>query len=142
MYYKNQFELTKVLLQTNIPILDKWDKAVLIQLSSHFKKDKQGMFTAFPSYVVMSKCSGIGKTTVRKSILKLEELQIISSKVRFNNSKVYTWLGFNEVERDFNANPKIKRTQQEWATQRKKLAKIAELQNEIKTLAIDMFNED
>lgn len=141
MYYKNQFELTNALLKMHIPYLDKYEKSVLVHLVTYFKKDKDGYFRGSPSYPTLAKCTGIGRTKVQSSISKLEKLGIISSRMQWDSSKVYTWLGLSTIERAYNSEPKIKRTQEEWATYRKNANKVEALKAELDQIKNNMFEE-
>lgn len=139
MYYKNQFELTNTLLKTRIPELDMWEKSVLVHLTTYFSKGKDGLFTGFPSYKTLAKCSGMGETKLKQCINKLQDLGIITFVRQFNSSKVYTWRGLSEIERTFYSVPKIKRTPAEWAAWRKNGLKIEALKLQLDEIEKNRF---
>ena len=114
MYYKTQFELTNAILESTIPELDPTDKLILLQLSYHFKRGKDGLFTCFPSYKTLYDKMNIGRTRTIQGMSKLHELGIISSRQQHDSSKIYTWLGLSEIERAHNAEGKTAVTQEEW----------------------------
>lgn len=91
-----QFELTNELLRTEAEAkgLTKIDKSILVHLSFHMTRNKYQVFTAEVSYKMLEKMSGISPNTIGRSLKKMEDLGYLSSEMRFDKSKVYTWLGF------------------------------------------------
>lgn len=93
---KTQFELTQYIIETNTKdkSLSKIDKLVLICLSNYMQRDKYGIFSGFPSQTTLADVTGMNRNTVGNSLEKIEKLGYLHSETRFDNSKVYTWLGF------------------------------------------------
>lgn len=93
---KTQFDLTQYIIEVNAKdkSLSKVDKLVLICLSNYMQKDKYGVFSGFPSQTTLADVTGMNRNTVGNSLEKIEKLGYLHSETRFDNSKVYTWLGF------------------------------------------------
>lgn len=94
--HKTQFDLTKYIIEVNAKewSLTKVDKLVLISLSNYMQKDQYGQFKACPSQITLADITGLNRNTVGNSLDKMEKLGYIHSEMRHDNSKVYTWLGF------------------------------------------------
>ncbi|MGX9416568.1 helix-turn-helix domain-containing protein [Vibrio sp. WJH972] len=92
---KTQFDITNEIIQSTNPELKGTEKAVLVTLSSYLNDEgNKGVFKASPSRATLSSKSSFGLSAIDRALKKLEDLNYISSEQRMDNSKVYTWKGF------------------------------------------------
>lgn len=96
-----QFDITKLIINTKAKDVNLTvnEKNVLTVMSNFFNdKETSGLFTCFTSHKTLSEHSGASVATVKRAITKLELVGYLSSRQQLDNSKVYTWLGFDEVK--------------------------------------------
>ena len=96
-----QFDITKLIINTKAKSVNLTanEKNTLTVMSNFFNdKETSGLFTCFTSHKTLSEHSGASVATVKRAIAKLELLGYLSSRQQLDNSKVYTWLGFDEVK--------------------------------------------
>ncbi len=94
---KTQFEITNLIIATEAKSvgLNQLQQHLLISLSQFLNDhDKKGVFICHPSHNTLVRRTGMGLSSVKRSLAMLEKLGYISSRARNDNSKVYTWLGF------------------------------------------------
>lgn len=58
--------------------------------------DSKEYFTCFPSIDLLSELTAVNRNNVIQVLTYLEWSGVITSQRRFNNSKLYTWLGFKD----------------------------------------------
>ncbi|CAL9969674.1 hypothetical protein VPHF99_0147 [Vibrio phage F99] len=121
---QTQFDLTKYIIEVSAKEygLSKVDKLVLICLSNYMQKDKYGIFSAFPSQSTLADITGMNRNTVGSSLNKMEKLGYLNAETRHDNSKVYTWLGF-EANKTLKAQ-NFMRVCQDKAERKKELDKV------------------
>lgn len=121
---QTQFDLTKYIIEVSAKEygLSKVDKLVLICLSNYMQKDKYGVFSAFPSQSTLGDITGMNRNTVGSSLDKMEKLGYLNAETRHDNSKVYTWLGF-EANKTLEAQ-NFMRVCQDKAERKKELDKV------------------
>ncbi len=97
---KTQFDLTNEIINTvsEEKGLTKIDKTVLVHLSFHMKKNKYGNFDTIVSHKTIGKLADVHYNTVGKSLSKMETLGYLHGEMRFDTSKIYTWLGFEATK--------------------------------------------
>lgn len=143
----NQYSVTKNLIQTRLEGFTATEKAILVCLVSYMKKDKKSRLSCFVGQKTVADLVGTTRAKVIESLVKFEADGFISSEKRFDNSKVYTWVGITEKERSFNIN-KVKRTDEEWDNYFKNKCQLEALENEagalqekIATVKRQLFNK-
>ncbi|AUR84789.1 winged helix-turn-helix DNA-binding domain protein [Vibrio phage 1.063.O._10N.261.45.C7] len=98
--HDTQFEITNHIIRTPAEELSltSTEKHILVTLSSWFNKDDKGLFSCWVSYQSVVQSTGCGRSTVQRAIATLEKLNYIHSEQRYDNSKVYTWLGLDKTK--------------------------------------------
>lgn len=138
----NQFSVTKALIQTR---LEKGftvaDKLVIITLVSFMKKDKKSRLSCYVGQETIADLVGIKRLSVLRILAKWEKAGVISSEKRYDNSKIYTWIGITEKEREFNST-KVKRSQDEWDAYRKNKPHIDKLEADLIAAKASAFDID
>lgn len=142
----NQFSVTKALIQTKLVGYTPTAKAIIITLVSYLRKDKKSRLSCTVAHGTIADLVGSTRDTVGITLKKFEEDGFISSEKRYDNSKIYTWIGITEKEREFNST-KVKRSQEEWASYFKNKPEIDRLEKlsdniteQIKDAKNKMFN--
>lgn len=137
----NQFTISKRVTQSILGDLNKNDKLILITLVSYLSKNRQGVFTCYPSHKTIVNLTGTSLSTVSRSISKIIKCGYMSVEKRSNKTDVYTWLGISDKEREINTTPKTSRSQEEWKAIRKGLIGVERLEEEAKQARVDLFND-
>lgn len=126
----NQFSVTKSLIQTKLTGFTPTDKAILITLVSYMKKDKKSRLSCFVGQKTIADLLGTTPKKVISTLKRFENEGFIKSEKRYDNSKIYTWIGITDKEREFNST-KVKRSQEEWDAYRKNKPNIDRLADEL-----------
>ena len=129
----NQFSITKNLIQTRLEDFTLTEKAILICLVSYMKKDNKSRLSCYVGQKTIASKMKTSPKTVIAALKKFESLGFIVSEKRVDNSKIYTWVGISETERDINRN-KVKRSKEEWEAYYKNKPELDRLEAEFEKM--------
>jgi DNA-binding MarR family transcriptional regulator len=137
----NQFSVTKALIQTKLTGYTPTAKAIIITLISYMSKDKKSRLSCTVGHGTIAELVGSTRDTVISTLKRFEKDGFIKSEKRYDNSKIYTWIGITEKEREFNST-KVKRSQDEWDAYRKNKPNIDKLEADLIAAKASAFDLD